>query len=139
MQFSCFRTSQLQILYCYNCSILHSRDLPEWSIVKSEVQNLVHNIRPFNLHPDFKNQGLFQTLEKCLHILIFFSGLAPWFFQVLASQGGNLEKIKVCRTWNIFLGFEKDCDFSRPWFSEIRVQIKRPNCYSSVQLFFSHA
>jgi hypothetical protein len=49
------------------------------------VQNLVHNIRPFNLHPDFKNQGLFQTLEKCqvLHTLIF-SGLA--------SQGGDMEK-----------------------------------------------
>ena len=27
----------------------------------------------------------------------------------------------------IFLGFEIDLDFSRPWFSEIRVQIKRPS------------
>ena len=27
----------------------------------------------------------------------------------------------------IFLGFEIGLDFSKPWFSEIRVQIKRPS------------
>ena len=39
---------------------------------------------------------------------------APWFL-----------KIKVCRPKN-FLGHEIDLDTSRSWFSEIRMQIKRP-------------
>ena len=33
----------------------------------------------------------------------------------------------------IFLGFEIDLDFSRPGFSDIRVQIKRPNKRQTLQ------
>jgi hypothetical protein len=43
-------------------------------------------------------------------------------------QGGDL-KNKVCGTWN-FLRFEIDLNFSRSWFSEIKVQIKRPRTES---------
>ena len=42
----------------------------------------------------------------------------------------NLKKIIQLTNWkkipDIFLRFEADLDFSRPWFSEIKVQIKRP-------------
>jgi hypothetical protein len=58
----------------------------------------------------------------------FFSVCHLDFFQV---YGINLaffswrhrKKIQVSRTWN----FSKD--WSRPWFSEIKVQIKRPHVY----------
>ena len=48
--------------------------------------------------------------------------------------------IRGCQTWKkssftepeIFLGFEIDLDFSRSWFSEIRVQIERLKNYSVV-------
>ena len=36
----------------------------------------------------------------------------------------KLKKIKVCRTWNFFRVW------NRPWFSEMRVQIKRLKVYS---------
>ena len=121
MQSSCFRTSQLQILYCYNCSVLHSRDLPEWSIVKSEVQNLVHNIRPFNLHPDFWNRGLQKS--RSISNPRKMSGSANLgFFRfgtLIFFRVETWKKIKVCRPWH----FSRV--WNRPWFSEIRVQIKR--------------
>ena len=37
----------------------------------------------------------------------------------------NLKKTSGLQNLKFFLGFEIDLDFSRPWFSEIRVQIKR--------------
>jgi hypothetical protein len=45
----------------------------------------------------------------------------------LRNQGllQTLEKFKVLQTW-IFLRFETDLYFSRPGFSEIKVDIKRP-------------
>ena len=74
-----------------------------------------------------RNQGLFQTLEKyqVLQTLIFFSGLHP--------EKSTLKSwVYTINTWKknlpeIFLGFEIDTDISRPWFSGIRVQIKRPS------------
>ena len=42
-------------------------------------------------------------------------------------QGGDLEKNPGLQ----YLKFEADLDFSRPWFSEIKVQIKRPPVYFS--------
>ena len=41
-------------------------------------------------------------------------------------QGGDLERKSRFSEPESFLGLEVDIDFSRPWFSEIRVQIKRP-------------
>ena len=38
-----------------------------------------------------------------------------------------------CTEHENFLRFEKDLNFSRPWFSEIKVQIKRPSGYSSIK------
>ena len=38
----------------------------------------------------------------------------------------------MCAGTDIFLRFETDLNFSRPWFSEIKVQIKWPTgCYKS--------
>ena len=81
-----------------------------------------------------RNQGLFQTQEKfqVLQFLIYFSGMAPGFLKFIewAQIFFRME------TWGknqgcfpepeIFLGFEIDLYFSRPWLSEFRVQIKRP-------------
>ena len=86
-----------------------------------------------------ENQGLeklrsaFQTLEKfqVLHTLIFFFSLSPWFFSGLwyessfFSRWRPRKKSRFAGTEN-FLRFEADLDFSRAWFSEIKVQIKRP-------------
>ena len=69
--------------------------------------------------------------------LNFFSVCHLNFFQV---YGTNLKKIQLtnwkkfrstekkirCAGPEIFLRFETDLNFSKPWFSEIKVQIKRP-------------
>ena len=49
-------------------------------------------------------------------------------FRVLGiyNFGGDLEKKSRFAGPEIFLRFEADLDFSRPGFSEIKVQIKRP-------------
>ena len=80
-----------------------------------------------------RNQRLFQTLEK-------FQVLQTWiFFQVYstnpASEWRPDKKSRFAEP-EIFLGFERDFDFSRPRFSEIRVQIKRPNLEDILN--FSH-
>ena len=87
----------------------------------NQILTLARETQPFNLYLDFRNQGLeklgqglFQTLEKfkVLHTWIFFS-LSPGFHFRFARP-------------EIFLSFEASLDFSSPWFSEIKVQIKRP-------------
>ena len=82
-----------------------------------------------------RNQSLFQTLEKfqVLQTLIVFRS-PPWkkapekklglYYKPEKIPGGTPEKKSRFAEPEIFLGFEKDIDFSRPWFSEIRVQIK---------------
>ena len=80
------------------------------------------------------NQGLLQTLEKfqVLQTWIFFQFVTWIFFQI---YGINLaffsrwrpRKNPGFQDLNFFLRFETDLDFSRPWFSEIKVQIKRPS------------
>ena len=61
----------------------------------------------------------------------FFLHLAVFF--ILCSSVIKEPSWNFNRTFNlhpeIFLGFEIDLDFSRPWFSEIRVQIKRSNFF----------
>ena len=59
-----------------------------------------------------RNQGPFQTLEK--------------YKPEGKSRFKNRKKSRFAEP-KIILGFEIDLDFSRPWFSEIRVQIKRPS------------
>ena len=77
-----------------------------------------------------ENQGLdrLRSVSKLRKI----SGPANLdFFQV---YGINLAIIPLISPWkksrfagpDIFLRFETDLNFSRPWFSEIKVQIKRP-------------
>ena len=70
--------------------------------------------------------------------LVFFSVCHLNFFLV---YGMNLKKIQVtnwkkirwtekkfrCAGPEVFLRFESDLNFSRPWFSEIKVQNKRPS------------
>ena len=78
------------------------------------------NSRLFNLQPDFgKTRSWeikwFQTLEK-FHVL---QTLIYFFFRVETGKKSSLQNMKI------FSG-EVELDFSRPWFSEMRVQIKRP-------------
>jgi hypothetical protein len=49
--------------------------------------------------------------------------------------GGDLEKKSRFAGPEIFLRFETDLDFSRPGFSEIKVQIKRPIVLTSLSDF----
>ena len=71
-----------------------------------------------------ENQGILQTLEKfqVLQTRIFFSKspTRKTYHTPEKNPGDKLKKIQVCEN-QIFLRFE-----SRPCFSEIKVQIKRP-------------
>ena len=58
------------------------------------------------------------------------------------NPGDKLKKKSMCAGPEIFLRFETDLNFSRPWFSEIKVQIKRQtvifgNLYLSNHSFFN--
>ena len=50
----------------------------------------------------------------------------PVWYKSSFFLGGHLEKKSRFAGHEIFLRFEVDLDFSRPWFSEIKVQIRRP-------------
>ena len=75
----------------------------------------------------------------------FFFCLSPDFFLCLwyksekksrwqtEKNSGLLKKKFMCAGPEIFLRFEADLNFSRPWFSEIKVQNKWP-IYSSLKL-----
>ena len=53
--------------------------------------------------------------------------------------GGHLEKKSRFAGPKTFLKFETDLNFSRPWFSEIKVQIKRPTAIiRQAPRFFLH-
>ena len=56
----------------------------------------------------------------------FFISLSPGFFLGLWHKSSYLDTKKKTRFAGpeIFLKFEADLDFSRPWFSDIKVQIK---------------
>ena len=81
-----------------------------------------------------ENQGLLHTLEKfqVLQTSIFFFQVSTlkkgWVYSVNLKKnpGAKPEKKSRFAEPEIFLGFEINLDFSRPWFSEISVQIKRP-------------
>ena len=92
--------------------------------------------RPFNLHLDFwksrswkikvlKNQGLLQTLEK-FQVLEKKARFIPYTWK---NYWWQTEKKSRCAGPENFLRFETDLNFSRPWFSEIKVQIKWPYDY----------
>ena len=51
------------------------------------------------------------------------------------NPGDNLKKKFRCAGPEIFLRFETDLNSSRPWFSEIKVQIKRPIVGSNIFLW----
>ena len=65
--------------------------------------------------------------------LDFVPGLQPeksWvytYYKPEKNLGVKTEKMSRFAEFEIFLGFEINLDFSRLWFSEIRVQIKRPS------------
>ena len=70
-----------------------------------------------------RNQGLFQTLEKFQGV---FQVRHLDYFQVYSiNTAFCLKKKSRSAEPEIFLGFELELDFSRPGFSEIRVEIKR--------------
>ena len=66
--------------------------------------------RPFNLHLDLWKSRSALHLRK----ISDFRSCTP-------------EEKSRCAGHEIFIRFETDLDFSRPWFSEIKVQIKRPH------------
>ena len=86
----------------------------------------------------YENQGLeksrsvsnLRKISGSAH-LDFFSVCHLDFFQVYGmnlaffSRWRPRKKSRFAEP-EIFLRFEADIDFSRPWFSEIKVQIKRP-------------
>ena len=90
--------------------------------------------RPFNLHLDFWKSRSWE-IKVCFNFRSctpgFFFSLSPWFFSGLWHKSSFFldGPRKKCRFAGpkIFLRFEADLDFSRPWFSEIKVQIKRPS------------
>ena len=86
-----------------------------------------HNTRPFNLHLDFWKSRSWEI--KVLQTRIF-SRSPPRnkkldFYQTWKKSRWQTEKKSRCAGPEIFLRFESDLNFSRPWFSEIKVQIKR--------------
>ena len=81
-----------------------------------------------------------QTLEKCqvLNTWIFFSLSPGFFFQIYVInlaffRWRSRGKFRFAGPEN-FIRFEADLDFSRPWFSEIKVQIKRPFDWCNIAL-----
>ena len=74
--------------------------------------------------------NLRKNFRACTPGFFFFS-LSPGFFQVYGINlafflGGELKKKSRFAGPEIFLRFDADLDISRPWFSEIKVKIKRP-------------
>ena len=89
--------------------------------------------RPFNLHLDFWKSRSASNLRKTSGPanLEFFLGLhlekkkKNCTINLKKNPGDKLKKSR-CAGPEIFLKFETDLNFSRPWFSEIKLQIKRP-------------
>ena len=78
-----------------------------------------------------ENQGL-EKLDFFQSVTWIFFRFMVWYY---GDHGINLtffsrwrprKKVRFAET-EIFLRLEADLDFSRLWFSEIKVQIKRPN------------
>ena len=94
-----------------------------------------------------ENQGLdkSRSVSNLIKSSVSFSFCHMNFFQV---YGTNLKKIQLtnwkkfrstekkfrCAGPEIFLRFETDLNFSRPWFSEMKVQIKWPSVRSEIIL-----
>ena len=55
------------------------------------------------------------------------------YYRPEKNSVGKLKKSR-CKGPEIFLRFETDLNFSRPWFSEIKVQIKRPSDISNKRI-----
>ena len=91
--------------------------------------------RPFNLHLDFwKSRSLeikvcFKPNKNFMSCTPgFFSNMSPGFFSGFwykSSFFSRWRRRKKSR-WAGPERFKADLDFSRPWFSEIKVQIKWP-------------
>ena len=91
-----------------------------------------------------ENQGL-EKLRSALNLrkisgpthLQFFFQFVTWIFfrfkSSFFSRRSPWKKSRFAGPEN-FLRFETDLDFSRPWFSEIKVQIKRPCIVSTPQI-----
>ena len=76
-------------------------------------------LRSWEIKDCFKPQKNFTSYTPG-----FFSGL--WYKSSFFSRWRPRKKSRFAGP-EIFLRFEADLDFSRPWFSEIKVQIKRPS------------
>ena len=88
------------------------------SFLPGSVSNLIKNSVPVHLN------------SFSVH-LIFFFNLSPEFFSGLwykseRKYSWQTEKKSGVQDLKIFLRFETDLNFSRPWFSEMKVQIKWP-------------
>ena len=119
--------------------------MPISSIVSLNAQNIWVFVKwPFILHLNFWKSRSVSNLRKSsgpphliffpVHLSCFFQ-FVSWIFSGLwykseKNSGDKLKKNQVywkkfsCAGPEIFLRFETDLNFSRPWFSEIKVQNK---------------
>ena len=121
------------------------KDLMLTFLQNSPILNPLHNpwdsykTPSFNLHLYFWKSMSWEIKVCCkpfqiLHTWIFFQ-FVTWIFSGLWQKSSFLlfalrwrhRKKSRFAGPEMFLRFEADLDFSRPWFSEIKVQIKRPN------------
>ena len=114
-------------------------------------------IRPFNLHLDTLKLRSWE-IKVCFKPSKKFQVLHTYFFSVCQmgfssdlnhklekkirwqteKKSGPLKKTFRCTGTEIFLRFETDLDLSKPWFSEIMVQIKRPTSTCILTYFFRY-
>ena len=135
---------QLLFTFFHNSRSIQKRLIFRWLANKifldpNRIKQLKNNMQLFIPHLDFwKSRSVSNLIKNSVPVhLIFFFSLSPDFFQV---YGTNLKKIQLtnwkkirstekkirCAGPEIFLRFETDLNFSRPWFSEKKVQIKWP-------------
>ena len=123
------------LLSCTSPACLHTYAFHKWGQILSEFvfwppaqPSLVS--WPFNLHLDFWKWRSWE-IKVYFKPLKNFRSCKPGFFFGFWCKSNFFFR---WRPWKksrfagpeVYLRFEADLDFSRPWFSEIKVQIKRP-------------
>jgi hypothetical protein len=111
--------------------------------MQKKLEKIILYFRPFNLQLISENQGLEKSGSASDHWKISGTGKLEFFLGLHLEKKLDLyhkpeknpgDKLKKrCAGPEIFLRFETDLNFSRPLFSEIKVQIKRPFVYFALQ------
>ena len=125
-----YRVLVTKDFYGYWLPWLEIVDSHDWFWSKLCIPSTL-NTRPFNVHLDFWKSRSWE-IKIWFKPKKNFRSSTPGFFLGVwykSSFFSRWRPRKKCRFAGpeIFLRFEADLNFSRPWFSEIKVQIKRPN------------